>query len=100
MAYADQIISIRQTLAELELAHVRATLCVSQLQGLFAVAAGDHPAGVQILPRADESRYCIVWQHRSCFLGHIKCFRLFACLLRRIDYYFAYVAASAGCLGR
>jgi DNA-binding response OmpR family regulator len=90
MAYADQITVIRQTLAELELAHVRAALCVSQLQELLAVAAGTHPDGARILPRAEESRYRIVWQDRSCFLGHTKCFRLFACLLRRIDHYVAY----------
>lgn len=90
MAGSDQISAIRQTLSELEQAQIRAALCVSQLRELVAVDPGIHVEDRRVLPRVDQSRFCIHWRGRSCFLGHTKCFRLFVCLLRRTDHYVAY----------
>jgi DNA-binding response OmpR family regulator len=90
MSYSNQISAIRQTLLELSQAQLRAGLCVSQLQELVAVDVGTEPSGAQAQPRADESKFCIEWRGRSCFLGHTKCFRLFVCLLRRTDRYVSY----------
>jgi len=90
MVYRDQISAIRQILSELSQAHLRAALCISQLDELVAIDCDVEVPNGQLIPRVDESKFCIAWRGRSCFLGHTKSFHLFICLLRRANRYVSY----------
>jgi DNA-binding response OmpR family regulator len=85
MNHAERLEAIRQVLSQLAQSNLTQAICVSQLQDLVKTDLDGIPTST--LPRADESRFCVVWGRRTCHLGHTRSFHLFARLLRRANQY-------------
>jgi hypothetical protein len=90
MLQTERLEAIRDTLKELAQAQTTAALCLSELEELVATDAGIDASIGQPLPRANESKFCVVLGQRTCYLGHTNSFRLFVRLLRRADHYISY----------
>jgi hypothetical protein len=89
MTHQQRMEVFRNTLSELDQAHITTAFCLGRLQELVSM---DDPAPIEgrSLPCMDESSYCVVWKRQRCRLGHTTSFKLLARLLRRPNQYVSY----------
>jgi DNA-binding response OmpR family regulator len=90
MLRIERLDAIRGTLKELAQAQTTAALCLSELEELVTIDGSIDPSNGKSLPRADESKFCVIFGQRTCHLGHTNSFKLFVRLLRRADHYISY----------
>jgi hypothetical protein len=90
MLRMERLDAIRHILKELKNAQTMSALCLSNLEELVATDAGVDPFDCRPRPRADESKFCVVWGRRKCYLGHTNSFKLFVRLARRTNHYISY----------